>query len=183
VDALVGHSFDDTRPGGRVAAEPRIEATAGRVAAKPRVETPAIYYVRLVPFRAPLALAALVALTLTGCTAAPDEEPSSWFTPGAVAAASPTAVAPAPAATVAPQPAGPAAAAAAPPATLDYVSTVSKRWGGCFSRLGIGDIYYDSERGVVTAAWRNGVIAWAVSEGDPAGSAADDASAAALAGC
>lgn len=148
------------------------------------VETPrCIYYVRLVPFRAPFAVVALVALTLTGCTAASEDEPSSWFTPGAVAAATPTAAASTPAAPVVTEAAPPAPAAAAPPATLDYVGTVSKRWGGCFSRLAIGDIYYDSARGVVTAAFRNGVITWAVSEGDPAGAPADDASAAALAGC
>lgn len=156
---------------------------AGRVAAKPRVEAPAIYYVRLVPSRAPLLAAALVTLTLTGCTAAADEEPSSWFTPGAVVAATPTPAASAPTAPVVTEAAPPAPAAAAPPATLDYVGTVSKRWGGCFSRLAIGDIYYDSARGVVTAAFRNGVITWAVSEGDPAGAPADDASAAALDGC
>jgi hypothetical protein len=135
-----------------------------------------------VPFRAPL-VAALVALTLTGCTAAPDEEPSSWFTPGAVVAATPTTAPSAPAAPVLTEAAPPAPAAAAPPASLDYVSTVTRQWGRCFSRLGIGDIYYDAALGVVTAAWRNGVITWAVSEADPAGSAADDASAAALAGC
>ncbi|MGE3193557.1 MAG: hypothetical protein AB7K08_08840 [Microbacteriaceae bacterium] len=134
------------------------------------------------PSRAPFVVA-LVALTLTGCTAATDDEPSSWFTPGAVTAATPTAAASAPAAPVVTEAAPPAPAAAAPPATLDYVGTVSKRWGGCFSRLAIGDIYYDSARGVVTAAFRNGVISWAVSEGDPAGTPADDASAAALEGC
>lgn len=134
------------------------------------------------PSRVLLFVAVAVALSLTGC-AAQAEEPDSWFTPGAVAAAVPTSTPTASAAPVVTEAAPPAPAAAAPPQTLDYVGTVSKRWGGCFSRLAIGDIYYDSGRGVVTAAFRNGVITWAVSEGDPAGVPADDASAAALDGC
>jgi hypothetical protein len=135
-----------------------------------------------VPSRVSIAVVALVAVSLTGC-AAQTEEPDSWFTPGAVAAAAPTATPTASAAPVVTETPPPAPAAAAPPATLDYVGTVSMRWGGCFSRLAIGDIYYDSGRNVVTAAFRNGVITWAVSEGDPAGVPADDASAAALDGC
>ena len=130
------------------------------------------------------AVPVLVVALLSGC-AAGQAEPDSWYTPGALkpstSTPTPTVAAEAP---VAAAPAPPPAAAPAPaaPASVDYVGPVTTRWGKCFTRLGVGDIYYDSTLGVVTAAWNGGVLTWAVNA-DRSGVPADQGSVDALAGC
>ncbi|MEO8261013.1 MAG: hypothetical protein ABI566_00475 [Pseudolysinimonas sp.] len=131
-----------------------------------------------------IAVPVLVVALLSGCASGP-AEPESWYTPGALkpgtSSPTPSAVAEAP---VAAAPAPPPAAAPAPaPASVDYVGPVTARWGGCFSRLGVGDIYYDSTLGVVTAAWNGGVLTWNVDAVNRSGVPADQGSVDALAGC
>lgn len=128
----------------------------------------------------PLALISLA--LLSGCSAqTPDEvdDPA----PRVVSEQTPS---PTPLATVAPAPAvvAPAPAPAAPaPAYVDYVTPVISRWGACFSRLGVGDIYYDSLSSTVTGAWNGGALTWSVGPENLYGSPADQQSVDALAGC
>lgn len=106
-------------------------------------------------------------------TSAPRVATTSTPIPIPVASVAPAPVAEAPA-----QPAAPAA-----PAYVDYVAPVISRWGGCFARLGVGDIYYDSVASTVTGAWNGGALTWSVGPGDLYGSPADQQSVDALAGC
>lgn len=122
--------------------------------------------------------AAVIVALLTGCSADIAPTSSSWAD-GITAAPLATSTASATVEAAAPEVAAPAAA----PAAVDYVSPVQKRWGACFSRLGIGDLYYDSVTGTVTAAWNGGAVAWTVGPGDASGTPADQASVDALAGC
>jgi hypothetical protein len=82
------------------------------------------------------------------------------------------------------QPAAPAAPVTAPaPAYVDYITPVQNRWGGCFSRLGVGDLYYDSTTSTVHAGWNGGALTWSVGPGNAAGTPADPESVDTLAGC
>jgi hypothetical protein len=77
----------------------------------------------------------------------------------------------------------PPAPVPAAPASVDYLTPVISRWGGCFARLGVGDVYYDSVTSTVTGAWNGGVLTWSVGPGNMAGTPADPESVGALAGC
>ena len=132
----------------------------------------------------PLPLLLISAALLSGCSTPTQDEADNPAprvaitqtpspTPSATVAPAPVAVAPAPA----PAPAAPA------PAYVDYVTPVINRWGGCFSRLGVGDIYYDSLSSTVTGAWNGGALTWSVGPGNTSGTPADLQSVDALAGC
>jgi hypothetical protein len=75
------------------------------------------------------------------------------------------------------------APAPAAPAYVDYVTPVISRWGACFSRLGVADIYYDQLSSTVTGAWNGGTLTWSVVPENLYGSPADQASVDALVGC
>lgn len=129
-----------------------------------------------------LPLVFLSAVLLSGCTAQTQDEVETPA-PRAAITQTPT---PTPSATVAPvvvAPAPPPVAPAPAPAYVDYQSPVIARWGGCFARLGVGEMYYDSLSSTVTAAWNGGALTWSVGPGNMAGTPADQASVDALAGC
>src|SRR5882757_1563476 len=65
------------------------------------------------------------------------------------------------------------------PASVDYVTPVTNRWHGCFTKLGVGDLYYDATTSTVVG----GPVTWSVGPGNLSGTPADAASTAALAGC
>ena len=126
----------------------------------------------------------LSTVLLSGCTAQTQDEvadPAPRVAITQTPTPTPT-VAPAPVVVAEPDPA-PAPAAAPPPAYVDYITPVSNRWGGCFSRLGVGDLYYDSTTSTVHAGWNGGALAWTVGPGNTAGTPADQESVDALAGC
>ena len=77
----------------------------------------------------------------------------------------------------------PAPVTAPAPAYVDYVTPVSNRWGGCFSRLGVGDLYYDSLTSTVNGGWNGGALVWTVGPSNKAGTPANQESVDALAGC
>jgi hypothetical protein len=134
-----------------------------------------------------LPLFVVAAALLAGCAASPAASDASDSDSRAVVTASATPT-PTPVPTVAPvvpvAPAPPPAPVAAPaPAYVDYVTPVTNRWGGCFSRLGVGDIYYDSVSNTVTGGWNGGVLTWSVGPGNASGTPADQGSVDALAGC
>ena len=128
----------------------------------------------------------VAAVVLAGCSA-PAAEAEAEFSPRSTVTQTPTptptaipsiaAVAPAP------PPPAPVTAPAPAPAQIDYFSPVVNRWGGCFSRLGVGDLYYDSLSSTVTGAWKGGALTWAVGPGNASGTPADQQSIDALAGC
>ncbi|MEQ1737282.1 MAG: hypothetical protein ABL886_12860 [Rhodoglobus sp.] len=129
-----------------------------------------------------LPLLLLSALAVSGCSI---QTPDEVETPAPRVATTQTPL-PTPSATVAPAPvvAAPAPAPApAAPAYVDYVTPVISRWGACFARLGVGDIYYDSLSSTVTGAWNNGVLTWSVGHDNMYGSPADQQSVDALSGC
>jgi hypothetical protein len=78
---------------------------------------------------------------------------------------------------------GPAPAAAPAPAAVDYITPVTQRWGGCFGRLGVGDIYFVDTTSTVSGAWNGGALTWNVGPGNASGTPADQQSIDALAGC
>jgi hypothetical protein len=145
---------------------------------------PRIQYLFQVRIALPLLL--LSAALLSGCSAQTQDAVDAPA-PGVAITQTPT---PTPSATVAPAPvvAAPApapapAAPAAAPAYTDYVTPVISRWGACFSRLGVGDIYYDSVSSTVTGAWIGGALTWSVGRDNLYGSPADQQSVDALVGC
>ncbi|CAN5138426.1 hypothetical protein BH11ACT3_BH11ACT3_17860 [soil metagenome] len=128
------------------------------------------------------ACAVAASIVLGGCTAQPAAE--STEAPRAASESSPTATpTPEPTIAIAAPVTGPAPAAPAAPAYVDYVTPVTQRWGGCFGRLGVGDIYFDDITSTVTGAWNGGALTWAVGPGNTSGTPADQQSIDALAGC
>lgn len=126
----------------------------------------------------------VAAVLLAGCSApAAEEEPESSPRAAAAQTPTPTPTVIAPVAPVIAAPPPPAPVTAPALAQIDYVSPVVNRWGGCFSRLGVGDIYYDSLSSTVTGAWNGGALTWTVGPGNASGTPADQQSIDALAGC
>jgi hypothetical protein len=132
--------------------------------------------------RSTLPLILISAVLLTGCST-PTQDEVATPAPRVAITQTPS---PIPSATVAPAPiaVAPAPAPAAPaPAYVDYVTPVINRWGGCFARLGVGDIYYDSPSSAVTGAWNGGALTWSVGPGNTSGTPADQQSMDALSAC
>jgi hypothetical protein len=132
-----------------------------------------------------LPLLLLSTVLLSGCSA-PIQDEVDDPAPRVAITQTPT---PTPTPTVAPAPVVaeldpvPAPVVAPAPAYVDYITPVQNRWGGCFSRLGVGDLYYDSTTSTVHAGWNGGALTWSVGPGNAAGTPADEESVDALSGC